>query len=287
MTGNLEVDELVALLLDEHRYNGALSPKAVHKILYFAERELERERVSVDLPKFWYMYGTMVATSGTRVDTGGEADGGTVTCDVGVENIDASDATLRHGREALGRALDRYYDLGLEGLTDKMYKEAPYDVQRHYRRLDKQLEAAADSGQMTLDGGKNEKRTRETLYDFIEAFPVDDFPAYEDDLHIWYRLMSAELDSDDYDPEKAQRLAETFWRLFCLELACKENDGLSRDLIADELNLESIEAEKQQIRSNLLSWEQEKARQNARGTDAAIKAAEAFVAPYLELKVEP
>lgn len=285
MNSDLDVEELVALLLDEHKYEGTLSPKAVHKILYFAEQELERERVPVELPKFWYMYGSMVATSGTRVDTGGVDETGKVTCDVEVTDIDASTGTLRRGREALSRVLDQYYDLGLDGLTDEMYKEAPYDVQRHYRRLDKQLQAAADTKQMTLDGGRNEKRTRETLYDFVESFPVDDFPAYEDDLHIWYRLMSSQLDSDDYDPKQAQRLAKKFWRLFCLELACRENEEVTREEVADELNIESVEAEKQSIRSDLLALEREKAKRNARDTEKARKAAEAFVAPYLDFEV--
>jgi len=38
--------------------------------------------------------------------------------------------------QALPRSFDQCYDLGLDSLTDKMYQEAPYDVQRTYRRLD-------------------------------------------------------------------------------------------------------------------------------------------------------
>lgn len=284
MTAQLEVDELVALLLDEHKYEKTLPPKAVHKILYVAKEELDRERVSVDLSTFWYMYGPVAAISGTRVAFGAEAET-RVTCDVEVPKIDAPDGVRRRGRRAVSRALDQYYDHGLEGLTDRIYEGAPYEVQRHYRRLDKQLGAAADEGQMTLDGGKNEKRTREALFDFVEGFPVGDFPGYEDDLHIWYRLLSAQLDSDDYDPARAQRLAELFWRLFCLELACRENDGLSREEIAEELHIESVAAEKQRIRSTLLSREREKARSNARDSEEAGKAAEAFVVPYLDLEV--
>jgi hypothetical protein len=284
MTAQLEVDELVALLLDEHKYGNSLSPKAVHKILYIAKEELERERVSVNLSTFWYMYGPVAAIAGTGVAFGAGAES-RVACDVEVPEIDAPDGVRRRGQRAVSRALDQYYDHGLEGLTDRIYEDAPYKVQRHYRRLDKQLGAAADEGQMTLDGRKNEKRTRETLFDFVESFPVGDFPEYEDDLHIWYRLMSAQLDSDDYDPSRAQRLAEMFWRLFCLELASRENDGLSREEIAEELNIERVAAEKQRIRSTLLSHEREKARNNARDSEEARKAAEAFVVPYLNFEV--
>lgn len=284
MTAQLEVDELVALLLDEHKYEKTLPPKAVHKILYVAKGELDRERVSVDLSTFWYMYGPVSAIAGTAVAFGAGTET-RVTCEVEVAEIDAPDGVRRRGRRAVSRALDQYYDRGLEGLTDRIYEGAPYEVQRHYRRLDKQLGAAADEGQMTLDGGKNEKRTREALFNFVESFPVGDFPGYEDDLHIWYRLLSAQLDSEDYDPAQAQRLAEMFWRLFCLELACRENDGLSREEIAEELNIDSVPAEKQRIRSNLLSREREKARSNARDTEEARKAAEAFVVPYLDFEV--
>jgi len=140
-----------------------------------------------------------VPTSDTAATFDNADDGTTVECSITASDIDASENVIRRGRRAVNRSLDRYYDGGIEGLTDEMYDEAPYEVQRHYRRLDEQLEAAADKGQMTLDGGKNEKRTRETLYNFIEAFPEDEFPEFSDDLSIWYRLMSADLDSEDYD----------------------------------------------------------------------------------------
>lgn len=213
---------------------------------------LEREHLSADLPIFWYMYGAVVATSDTEAMFEDAGDGTTVRCSVTPSDIDASETAVRRGCEAVNRALNRYYDGVIEGLTDEMYDKAPYEVQRHYRRLDQQLEAAADEGQMTLDGDKNEKRTRETLYDFIEAFPEDEYPEFSDALSIWYRLMSAELDSDDYDPGRAQDLAENFWRLFCLELACRENNGLSREDIARELNgVSNVEDAKQRIRSDL------------------------------------
>jgi len=141
---------------------------------------------------------------------------------------------------------------------------------------------------MTLDGGKNERRTRETLYDFVEAFPEDEFPEFSDDLNIWYRLMSAELDSNEYDPEQAQKLAQTFWRLFCLELACRENNGLSREDIARELKgVDSVEQEKREIQAKILESERKKARNNATGDETALKAAEAFVIPSLDFPVKP
>jgi hypothetical protein len=282
MADELEPDEVIALVFEECIYDD-IRPKAFHKILYFVDKELEREHLSVDLPIFWYMYGAVVATSGTEATFEKSVDGTSVETSVTASDIDASQNTIHRGRKAVNRALDRYYDGGIEGLTDEMYDEAPYEVQRHYRRLDQQLEAASDEGQMTLDGGKNEKRTRKTLYDFIEAFPEEEFPEFSNDLSIWYRLMSADLDSEDYDPQRAQELSEDFWRLFCLELACRENNGLSREDIARELKgVSNVEDAKQSIRNDLLEKERKKARKNAQGDEAALKAAEALVIPHLE-----
>ena len=287
MSGELSVEEVTALLLDEHRseYNNSIPPKALHKILYFASQELKKEHVAADLSIYWYMYGAVVRTNNTGIGAVDTQAGQRVTCDMQVNEITAGDATIRRARRALEKILNLYYSIGLEPLTDKMYNEAPHDVQRTYRELDKQLDVAADDGQMTLFGKRNEERTRETLYDFIENFPVDEFPEYEDDLYIWYRLVSAEIDSDDYDPNRAQRLSGKFWRLFCLELSCRENTGLSRVEIAAELNVQSIDAVKESIRSDFLNLERGKARQNARTNETAVKAAEAFVTPLLDFDV--
>ena len=287
MSEELSVEEVTALLLDEHRseYGNSIPPKALHKILYFASQELEREHVEVDLPIYWYMYGAVVGTNNTGIEVVDTQAGQRVTCDTQVGEIRADDAIIRRGRRALKRSLNQYYSMGLEPLTDKMYKEAPYDVQRTYRELDKQLGVAADDRQMTLFGKRNEGRTRETLYDFVENFPVDSFVEYKDDLHIWYRLVSAEIDSDDYDPNRAQQLSEKFWRLFCLQLACRENTGFSRAELAAELNVRSIDAVKENIRNDFLELEREKARQNGRTDETAVKAAEAFAIPLLDFDI--
>jgi len=97
--------------------------------------------------------------------------------------------------------------------------------------------------------------------------------------------MSAELDSNSYDPARAQDLAKEFWQLFCLELACQENHGLSRKEIARELHIDSIESAKQSIRNKLLKMDRERARENAEGNETALKAAETLVIPHLDFTV--
>lgn len=287
MTDEFSLEEITALLLDEHQkeYSNSIPPKALHKILYFADQEFQREHIDVDLPIFWYMYGAVVKTSNSGVRVIDTDHGQRIACDTDVSDISANDATVQKGRRALSRSLDQYYDLGLDSLTDKMYREAPYDVQRTYRRLDKQLEVATDDEQTTLFGRKNREPTRETLCEFVEYFPLAEFPKYEDELYIWYRLMSAEIDSDDYDPDRAQKLAKMFWRLFCLELACRNNNGLTREEIAIAVNEDSIADAKQELRSKFLELEREKARANASNSEEALKAAEAFVVPFLDVNI--
>jgi hypothetical protein len=284
MYGELTVGEVTALLLDEHRYETPLTRKALHKLLYFVKDELESERIAVDIPTFWYMYGTMAATADTDLHTGGEPDDGRVRCDIAVDDIERPEGTIRRGRRAASRALKRYYNLDLEGLTDRMYDDAPYEVQRHYRRLDKQLETA-DSNQMTLTGDRNAGATREAMYDIIESFPSESFPDYEDDLHIWYRMMSAELDSDKYDPKQAKKYSKVFWRLFCLELAVRENDGLTREQIEKELNLTSLDDAKNHLGTQLRDWERKKAKANARDNETTRRAADALVLSHLDFEV--
>ncbi|AWB28474.1 hypothetical protein [Halococcoides cellulosivorans] len=281
MPDSLDLDDVAALLFDERRYNGDIRPKAFHKILYFAKEELDRECVDETIDTYWYMWGAVVATSDSSLEIREGTDGQRVICETEVSDIDAPRTTIRRARRAISSTLDRYYDRGIEGLTDEMYDEAPYDVQRHFRELDKQLDAAGDSKQLTITLDRNEKRTRETLHRFVQSFPIDDFPQYEDDLHIWYRLMSAELDSEDYDPQTAEMLAKSFWRLYCLELACRA-DNLSRSEIAEERGVGSVESAKEEIRERLRRREREKARRNSKDTRVAKEAADAFVVPFID-----
>jgi hypothetical protein len=286
MSDSLDVGEVTALLFDERRYSSDVRPKAFHKILYFAKQELDRERVDEDIDIYWYMWGAMASTAGSPIEFRDGHEGQRVTCGTRVGDIEASETTIQRGRRAVSRALDRYYDLGIEGLTDEMYAEAPYAVQRHFRELDKQLDSASDSEQMTLTLDRNEEMTRSTLHNLVQSFPLDEFPAYEDDLHIWYRLMSAELDSDDYDPEAAERLARLFWRLFCLELACRHG-SMSRAEIEAELGVDNLDAAKADLRDRLRQMEREKARRNSRDSSAAMEAADAFVVPFVVGDVRP
>ena len=191
VTDQLSLEEVTAILLNEYQstYSGSIPPKALNKILYFAAKELEDENVTAEIPYFWYMYGTEVKTANTGVHTVSTKSGKRIRCNTSIEDIQASHATIRKARKAISRSLNDYYSKKLEGITDELYSEAPYDVQRTYRELDTQIEVAADSKQATLFGDNNRQQIRRNLLQFVQDFPTEDFPTYEDDLMIWYRAL--------------------------------------------------------------------------------------------------
>ena len=97
--------------------------------------------------------------------------------------------------------------------------------------------------------------------------------------------MRAELNEGDFEADKVDRLAAKFWRLFCLELACRENNDVSEAAIEAERDVSDIGVEKEKMRSDLLDQERTNARQNAQDTGPALKAAEAFIVPFLDIEV--
>lgn len=284
MPDQLSVDDITALLLDIHQeeYPDSIPPKALHKILYFAKKELDREHVDVDIPMYWYMYGALVKTGDSTISTVQTDQGKRIQCGIEPNKIEAPETTLQKSRRALSTSLEKYYDQGLEPLTDDMYNDAPYEVQRTYRELDKQLTVAADPEQSTLYGPKNEEPVRNSVFQLVKDFPVHEFPEYESDLYTWYRLVMAEIDSLDFNPEVAFNLTKKFWRLFGLELACRENTGLNRDEIAEERDVSSIEDANADIRADFTRLNDRHVNEYSSESEFAIKAAEAFMLPHLQ-----
>lgn len=287
----VSLEEVTALILQAHTDRGGerLPPTAFNKIVHFVEKGLESRGIDTDIRQFWYMYGKVTAKSDTDVYEQ-EMSGKTgIQVDQTTDQISASPEAIRHGQKAVDRGVQLYYDLGLDGLITKSYEDAPYDAQRAYLDLKATLEATADTEQTTLgDYGTQDQtkgRIRDHIYEFIEQFPTGDFSELERDLHTWYRLFSAELDSDDYDSEYGFKLTKQFWRLFSLEIASRENDDLTNEEIARELNnVDSITAEQARIRDWFSTRERAKTRKNARTDRLAQKAATAVALPKVELE---
>jgi hypothetical protein len=288
MSHQFTIEEITAILLDEHqdRMSGSIPPKALNKILYFAADDLERAGVDADIPYFWYMWGTSLATANTGIYKRETKRGNRIACQTSVNDIQAQRHEIRNVREILTGNLQHYYANRLEGITDEMYKEAPYEVQRVFREFDKLLEVATDKEQATLFGDNNQNESRRAMLQFVKEFPTENYPKFENDLFIWYRLMSAEINADEFDPDETQRIAKAFWRMFCLELARRENNDVSQADIEAELDINDTDSEIESMRRELHAKERDMARQDARGTEMAQKAAEAIVVPHLNINLE-
>ncbi|GAB3690067.1 hypothetical protein GCM10028857_26140 [Salinarchaeum chitinilyticum] len=291
MTSPLTLDEITALLLEKFEEKGGerLPPTAHNKLVHFIEKGLEENHVEHDLPLFWYMFGRVTAKSNSSIYVERIEGDQSVKCDLEASDISASEVQLRTLEKEVEGALGKYFETDLETLVRSSYDDAPYDAQRTYLDLKDQLESEANSDQATFNefASSKNRQIRELLYQFVQEFPLDDFPEYEQDLNKWYRLISGELDSDDFDPETALRLTEQFWRLFCLELACVQNNGLTPEEIAEELRgVESIESEKQDLRNWIFEKEKVKTRRNARVDKTALRAASAMISPKIEAGID-
>jgi len=278
----LGTEEVTALLLDGYD-TGPLTPDVYHPLVYFAEQELKKDRVTVSIPKFWYTYGIHISTATTDVEFKENEDGVlAATYDTPVSELDLSERTLSRGQRAVNRALNHYQDEDVDALRNDMYDAAPYDIQREMRQLRILLQSAADPDQLVLDGRQNRARTRDVLYDILDRFPFDEYPSYLADVLVWYRLMSSALDSENYDASRAKAITEGFWQLFCLEIARTENEAIDAATIERELEIESLDAAKQELRASLHAEEREKATRNASSADAAVYSGESVVIPHLD-----
>jgi hypothetical protein len=100
----------------------------------------------------------------------------------------------------------------------------------------------------------------DTVFDIIDTFPVDDYPWIEQDLDLWYSILSAELDAEEYRPQKALKVSDLFWTIFCIDLAQRENTGLTPEEIAEELDTQDLEGRQDDIRKELQLIERERSR---------------------------
>lgn len=294
MSGEIAADEATAILLNRlnERLDGEdnrLPPTAHNKLMFFIKKHLDERGIESDISLFWYMYGPVAAKNRTRIFTEEDSRGKRIESGLTASDISASEVAVRETERAADEALDSYFDRGLDGLVRLSYEDAPYEAQRVYLDLKDNLESEANENQATLGnfGIQSGPSIRSVLYDLVEAFPTSEYPSYQGNLHTWYRLLSAELDAGESDSSHALRLAEKFWRLFCLELACRENTGLDRDDIEAELDgVDGLEREKEQIRHWFRQLERQKTRRNARHDEATQRAGEALIAPQLGVELD-
>lgn len=282
MAPDLGVDDTIALLLDERKYDSPLRAKEFHKLLYFINQKFEERGIDVDIPYYWYRYGTVTPTAGTQVSIQEAEDGGSeVVTGVHPDDIDATEEEINEARDAVQEVLLRYYQIGgLESLTDLMYEDAPYDVQREFRELDKQLRTAADDHPDILDDGYDRHSIRRRLTKVVDTFPTDEFPHLESDLYLWYNVMSTELDYPDefYSANEMLSLCDSFWTLFMIEVAQQEHSDITVEEVRDAIS-DDIERYQERLRTKLQHRRREQTEYGARfEQDEVVRAAQDAVA---------
>lgn len=286
MSPEIGVDEATALLLDERDYDSPLREKEFHKLLYFIKHELEERGIDTDIPYYWYLYGTVTPTSKTQVSITEAADGGSkVDCPIEPDTLDAEPDTVGVARDAVKEVLLRYYEMGgLQPLTDRMYEDAPYQVQREFRELDKQLRTAAEDHPDILDDGYDRSAIRRTLSRIVKSFPTDEFPHLESDLYLWYNVMSTELDQPDefYSVNEMLSLSGAFWTVFMIEVAQEEHSDITVEEVRNEIGDDDVDRFQERMRSRL---ENKKAEQTKYGPrlerDETVRAAQDAVSEAL------
>ena len=284
MPDPLSVGDVAALLFDERKYDEPLTRKEFHKLMYFARKELDDLDVPADIPYFWYKFGTMTPTTDASIVVERTNQTSAVSCTRAPDELDLSSDLAAQARLAIRRVLNHQYEIGTEPLTDLMYDEAPYEVQRHYRRLDKQLGVLTGKRDDDIDTSK--AAIRETLFDLVNAFPLDTFPEFRGDLYVWYDVLSAELDAYQFSPNQAHEIAEAFWTGFAVELAQRENTGVTKSEIVATLGTdeETFHNYAEEQRMRLHAWDRERTQLLAEPeNERLIDVAEAVVVANQEI----
>lgn len=160
----------------------------------------------------------------------------------------------------------------------------PYQVQREFRELDKQLRTAAEDHPDILDDGYDRSAIRRTLSRIVKSFPTDEFPHLESDLYLWYNVMSTGLDQPDefYSVNEMLSLSGAFWTIFMIEVAQKEHSDITVDEVQDEIGDDDVDRFQERMRSRL---ENKKAEQTKYGPrlerDETVRAAQDAVSEAL------
>jgi hypothetical protein len=257
MPPTLTVDEVTSLLLDIRDFDNPLREKELHKLLYFIKHGLQEEGIDADIPYFWYRYGTMAKLSDAETSIAQTDDGTAVQCPVTPASLTLDESTVDKAKMVVSQEFSRYLqEGGVEGITDRQYEDAPYEVQRHYREMDKQLRTATDEHPDFMEEGYGPDSVRRSLSRVVKSFPTDEFPELEDDLYLWYGVMSTELDEERYKPETLLSISDTFWTIFSIELAQREHSDMTVEEVRDEIS-DDVDEYKARLRETLRNRERE------------------------------
>ena len=277
----VDLTTIAAILFDECDDPSKLSAKAFHKITYFIDKNLREQGTETELAYFWYKFGTMTITrrSPVIIDRSG-AGRSKVVCTITPDELSLSKDLERTVRESTQAVLTDHEELGTEGLTDRMYSDAPYEFQREYRRLDSTIQDQLQN----MDGSKtsfNREAIRTHIHAFIDEFPEEDFPEYQNDLYLWYDILSNRLNNSGTTLEAIEDEVELFWTIVMIDLATHPSTGVDVEAFGGELGIDNPDGFQQYLRSELYRLEDEHLRVSD-PPESTIAAADAVMASQLD-----
>lgn len=248
--GEIELGDVAAVLFDEFGRSSTMHAKTFHKTTYFIEKRINELGGDFDLPYFWYKFGTMTVTENSPVTIQYSGDESEVLCSKQTSDLSLTSEQEEIVRTATKQVVDEHDELDTEGLTDKMYEDAPYEVQRRYRQLDSFVQwqlYKKDEDETQFDRDE----IRRYMHQFIDAFPENEYPEYENDLYLWYDLLSNRLNNSETTLGEIEDLVELFWSIFSLELAVSIDTGISPETVKRELDIGDIDQRQQYYRDEL------------------------------------
>ena len=167
-----------------------------------------------------------------------------------------------------------------------MYDDAPYQVQRDFRELDKKIRTLHTEYHDFFEVDPSRESVLRSVHDTFESFPNDRFPEYDRPLIKWYNAVTRELHSHSPDPSRLMTVNVTFWRIFALELAQRHAQGMSPEEVRGNLGITSFEDARSSAIQKLDEFEEEDLDAKFSGLATELEsersAADELVAPILE-----
>jgi hypothetical protein len=260
---------LIKKLLEANHIYEELPDKALHKLSYLVYKESQERGIDLSIPYFWYRYGvlTQQATPSTSTTPSPELDS------------DEEEA-LNNITETI---LEKYYDSSLKELTDLTYKDAPYEVFRHWRELDKQISRLDDHYNPFFDNTPIREELEDKIEKVYDSFPVTEFPQHEADISTWYFAMVRELDMGMQNIQRLHKVNTVFWGIFTLSVAEKHHYNMTEEEVLQALGIRSIESELETRRSKLRKLERKGLDDRFDESDDELTVAtDAMIEPILE-----
>jgi len=258
------------LLNRERGTADALPKKSLHKLLYRIDVKSAERNLDISIPYYWYLFGTVSPATPSTVPS------------ASINEFELEDRL----RSVVSDALSEYYEHGLEWLTDRMYDDAPYQVQRDFRELDKKIRTLHTEYHDFFEVDPSRESVLSSVHDTFESFPNDRFPEYDRPLIKWYNAVTRELHSHSPDPSRLMTVNVTFWRIFALELAQRHAQGMSPEEVRGNLGITSFEEARSSAIQKLNEFEEEDLDAKFSGLATELEsersAADELVAPILE-----